>query len=198
MLLVSFSIIYISIIPFYLDVYNSSISIFHIMTFGLIFYNSRLFQSQFFNATNQLGLRFIIITSGLLVNFIFLYFVFKNNFSFQLVAWSCSITFIIISSIFMLISLNQIYNNYKNAFILLFKTFLIASINSIIVYKSSIIIDFDFHNFFVIIFNIIIKCFGILIINYFLFAILYINNDFMKKLNSLIRNSLILFKGNRK
>jgi O-antigen/teichoic acid export membrane protein len=197
LLLGVFSISYFLIINLFLEKYVNSIPIIAISMFGIILFNSRTFLNHFMNATGQLPLRAKIVVISSFLSLLSTLFILKMGFPIYYVALSSSLGYSIIGMWTSYKGLLQVNRSRSMTILSLLKVVIVASINVLIVYKYSIFFFinyecyiFEIANLALALSDLLLKSISLIIVNYFIFVILYKNIDFYNSLNQLITKIL--------
>lgn len=107
--------------------YLESLPIMLILGFGYMVFTSRIFLSFYMNVTDQLNKRLVIIMTGLGINALLDYILISRGYGIRGAAFACSLSFIFISALIMIISLRQIYESLKIALFYLAKICVVSA-----------------------------------------------------------------------
>lgn len=182
-------IFYSVLVNVFLLEFSKSTPIFIILFFSINFYNVRHFMYNYFNATLQMAKRSLILITGVLINSILCYFSIYFEFGIIGIAFSISLSFIIISLQVITVTLDQVNSNKFIKYWFLFKLFLISIILSTLVYYFSYNAFFDYnsnykslYNLSYIVLDVSLKFLIFGSISLFIFCILFQNQKIWQEL----------------
>ena len=146
-------IFYSVLVKIFLIQFLDSTPIFIILFFSINFYNVRYFMYNYFNATLQMAKRSLILIVGLIFNLVLCSLSIYFEFGIIGIAFSISLSFIIISLQVITITLDQVNSNKFIKLLFLLKLFIISFILTSLVYFFSYNEFFEYNSNYKNLFN---------------------------------------------
>ena len=121
-------------VEIFLQKYISSLPMFIVLYFAMIFYNTRHFVYSYINATRQMNKRSIYLVIGLLMNVVIALGLITLGTGVISIVYSLVISFVFISASSIWLVFKQVYENFRAAAIFLVKILLIACCLTLLLY----------------------------------------------------------------
>jgi len=132
------------IIKAYLPKFNDSRACLIIIVLGIMIYEARVFANYYLNASHRLKLLFVLLLSGITLNFTLDVLFIKSGYSILGAAWASTISCALYIIAVVFISFRYIFNNFKTAFLFLAKIFFITTVLFLLLYNLRSIGSFHY------------------------------------------------------
>ena len=182
-------IFYSVLVNTFLIEFSESTPIFIILFFSINFYNIRSFMYSYFNATLQMAKRSLILITGILINLVLCSFSIYFEFGIIGIAFSISLSFIIISFQVITVTLDQVNSNKFIKYWFLLKLFIISIILTSLVYYFSYNEFFEYNSDYKSLYNLSYVLLDVSLkflifgsISLFIFCILFQNQKILQEL----------------